>query len=229
MSHTNFLQLPFHFYPEALLQDLHQCQSLQWAAHFHREDYSGEWSSISLRSTSGAITDIHSHAGMPFQDTPLLKQTPYFSYVLQSFKCPLEGVRLLKLKSGAIIKPHKDIGASYEEGNLRIHVPVITHPEVEFLLDGMKLPMQAGECWYANFNLTHEVINNSPVDRVHLVIDALRNEWTDDLFAQQGFPVPPPPGQLDDTTKLMVIAELERQQNPALQELIDQLKAELGL
>ncbi|MBV7530605.1 aspartyl/asparaginyl beta-hydroxylase domain-containing protein [Chitinophaga sp. sic0106] len=229
MSHTNFLQLPFLFSPEALLQDLHHCLSQPWSPHFHQENYSGEWSSISLRSASGNSGDILSHAGQTFQNTALLQHTPYFSYILDCFKCPLEGVRLLQLKSGSTIKPHKDIAASYEEGNLRIHVPVITHPDVLFLLDGEKLPMQAGECWYANFNLTHEVINNSPVDRVHLVIDALRNEWTDELFEKEGFPVPPLPGQLDNTTKLQVIAELERQQNPALQELINQLKAEIGL
>lgn len=49
--------------------------------------------------------------------------------------------------------------------------------------------MQAGECWYANFDLPHSVKNNSPVSRVHLVIDALRNAWTDQLLAQAGFPV----------------------------------------
>ncbi|MBK7307467.1 MAG: aspartyl/asparaginyl beta-hydroxylase domain-containing protein [Chitinophagaceae bacterium] len=42
--------------------------------------------------------------------------------------------------------------------------------------------MQEGECWYMNFNLLHAINNNSSVNRVHLVIDALVNDWVKEIF-----------------------------------------------
>ncbi|WP_430404079.1 aspartyl/asparaginyl beta-hydroxylase domain-containing protein [Fluviicola sp.] len=45
-----------------------------------------------------------------------------------------------------------------------------------------RLIMLPGECWYTNVNFVHSVANRGTEDRVHLVIDGVRNEWTDELF-----------------------------------------------
>ena len=47
--------------------------------------------------------------------------------------------------------------------------------------------MQAGSAWYANINLPHSVQNKGKNDRIHLVIDCLRNDWSDKLFASMGY------------------------------------------
>jgi hypothetical protein len=47
--------------------------------------------------------------------------------------------------------------------------------------------MQPGECWYANFSLPHSVRNDGATDRVHLVVDGLRNPWSDDMFRVAGY------------------------------------------
>ncbi|MFB6456145.1 aspartyl/asparaginyl beta-hydroxylase domain-containing protein [Chitinophaga sp. Hz27] len=224
MAENRFLQLPYKFDPAAMQQDLQHCMALQWPTHFNQKDYIGEWNSISLRSASGRPQDISSFAGSVFKDTDLLQQTPYFSYILHQFNCPLEAVRLLRLGKDAMIKPHRDLDTGYKDGNVRIHIPVITHPEVIFMLDDVRLEMKAGECWYADFTYLHSVVNNSPVDRVHLVIDALRNDWTDELFSQQGFPLPSSQAVMDKNTLQLMIAELENHPTPN-QALIAQLKA----
>ena len=103
--------------------------------------------------------------------------------VLASFHCPLEAVRLLKLTAGSSIREHRDYKLGYEDGVLRFHIPVITSPDVAFFLEGRQIVMNPGECWYLNLNLPHHVDNHSTVDRIHLVIDAIVNDWVHDLLA----------------------------------------------
>ena len=104
--------------------------------------------------------------------------------MLAHFKCPLLAVRLLKLNAGAVIKEHRDAELSFEKGEIRLHIPVLTHDEVEFYLDKERMYLKEGECWYMNFNLPHSIINKSKINRIHLVIDATVNDWVKKLFAQ---------------------------------------------
>src|ERR1700740_3548350 len=139
-----FLRLPFDFHPAALLRDLRTCEASVWQAHFHAEDYSGSWTSIALRSASGASADILSHPGNGYRDTELLACCPYFTQILRAFECELESVRLLNLAPGSMIKEHSDPHTGYRHGVFRIHVPLATSDEVDFLIGGQRLMMQAG-------------------------------------------------------------------------------------
>ena len=67
---------------------------------------------------------------------------------------------------------------------MRIHIPVVTNPDVEFFLDGRRIIMGEGECWYLDLNLPHRVQNRGSTDRVHLVIDCQLNDWLRELIAQ---------------------------------------------
>ena len=42
--------------------------------------------------------------------------------------------------------------------------------------------MREGETWYFNVNFFHSVTNNSPLDRIHLVIDCVVNDWLRAFF-----------------------------------------------
>jgi hypothetical protein len=64
-----------------------------------------------------------------------------------------------------------------EGGDVRLHIPVVTNPSVEFYLAGRRVPMQAGECWYLDLSLPHRVQNLGASERVHLVIDCVLNDW----------------------------------------------------
>ncbi|MEM7086672.1 MAG: aspartyl/asparaginyl beta-hydroxylase domain-containing protein [Bacteroidota bacterium] len=88
-------------------------------------------------------------------------------------------VRFLILGPGGIIKEHAD---TFLSGRVvRLHIPVITNPEVEFNLDHQRQTWQEGEFWYGDFTLPHSVYNRSNTTRVHLVIDAAVDE---NLFKQ---------------------------------------------
>jgi Aspartyl/Asparaginyl beta-hydroxylase len=181
-----YLQLPFYFDAALLQQEVQHLAANRWKLHYQTLHYEGEWSALPLRSID-AITDnimISPQENAEYQDTIFLDECPYIKKLLQTFDCPLMAVRLLKLNAGAIIKEHRDHDLYFEKGEIRIHIPVITHEEVEIYLGKERLQLKEGECWYMNFNLPHAIQNNSPVNRIHLVIDARVNDWVKQLFAQ---------------------------------------------
>jgi hypothetical protein len=130
-------------------------------------------------------------ATAPFADTPVLAGCPYFQQVLAQFHCPLRSVRLLRLGPRSRIREHRDYNLGYEDGEVRIHVPVNTNPDVDFFVNGQKLPMDAGESWYINFNLPHRVVNRGTTPRIHLVVDCEVNDWLR-AFLPAEITAPPP-------------------------------------
>ena len=173
-------KLPFRFNPTRLKADLANIPPDAWIAHFNIHCYQGDWSGAALRSAGGVATQIYPDrmtAEESYANTALLDACPYFQEVLTNFKCPTEAVRLLKLTAGSQIREHRDYKLGYEDGEVRIHIPVVTCPEVEFFLAGETLEMNEGEAWYINVNLPHRVENRSSIDRVHLVIDCVVNDW----------------------------------------------------
>ncbi len=183
-----FFKLPFQFDEQRLSNDLKTCLSENWKAHFNSQDYEGSWTSIALRSPTGKADDILTFGNKNnYSDTPLLEKCNYFKKIIESFDCPKETVRLLRLSPNSVVKEHNDFQLGYEYGFFRLHIPIKTSSEVSFRVGGNEIPMTAGECWYANFHLPHSVANQSNVERIHLVIDCLRNDWSDKLFERIGF------------------------------------------
>jgi hypothetical protein len=177
------LRLPFHFDAERLKSDLARVAPDEWAPHYNAADYGGVWRGAALRSASGLTTDLRSVAG-EFQDTALLDRCRSFREVVGAFQCRVKSVRLLGLASGSFIREHSDHALDFEDGEARIHVPVLTNSGVEFYLSGERLLLDAGGAYYVNVNLPHRVNNHSDSERVHLVIDAEVNEWVRELFAK---------------------------------------------
>jgi hypothetical protein len=180
------LRLPFTFAPDLLARDLRKLSSVEWIRHFVKQNYDGDWSVIPLRGKAGAkhpVMMIYSDpAAKEFEDTPMLAGSPYFREVLDSFQCPLQAVRLMRLTPGSLIKEHADLELSVEEGTARIHVPVVTNAEVEFYLNRSRVVMEAGSAWYLRLSDPHSVHNKGATDRIHIVIDAVANDWVKDVL-----------------------------------------------
>jgi hypothetical protein len=179
------LKLPISFDPHCLQDDLQQVGADEWFRHFNKAYYEGQWSGVSLRSTNGLARQLYTdpQPDKLFIDTPVLSRCPYVRTALESFKCPVRGVRFLKLSPGSTIKEHEDFSLGLENNQLRMHVPVLTNTDVEFVLDGHRLEMKEGECWYLDLSLPHSVRNHGATDRVHLVIDCEVNEWLREIVA----------------------------------------------
>ncbi len=220
-----FFKLPFQFDEQRLLNDLEVCLSENWKKHFNSQDYEGSWTSIALRSPSGKSDDILTIANENgYFDTPLLAKCNYLKQIIESFDCPKEAVRLLRLSPNSVVKEHNDFQLGYEYGFFRLHIPIKTSPEISFRVGGNDIPMTAGECWYANFHLPHSVANRSNVERIHLVIDCLRNDWSDKLFESVGFDFAETEKvtQPDEATVRLMIERLKEMNTATADELIRQ-------
>ncbi|MFC3195911.1 aspartyl/asparaginyl beta-hydroxylase domain-containing protein [Marinicella sediminis] len=77
---------------------------------------------------------------------------------------------IIKLKAGGIIEAHQDKNFSLAHSH-RIHIPIITHEDVDFTVGDETVHIPVGEVVEINNRRMHSVHNNSPVDRVHLIVD----------------------------------------------------------
>lgn len=175
------LRLPLRFDPARLRADLERLESRAWTRHFVPANYEGEWSALPLRAPVGEthpIRMISAGNHWPgYADTELLGATPYFAEVLAGLRCTVGSARLMRLGPGSIIKEHRDLDLSAEDGHARLHIPIRTSPEVDFRVGGQPVAMAAGETWYLRLSEPHSVHNRGTTDRVHLVVDAAVNDW----------------------------------------------------
>jgi mannose-6-phosphate isomerase-like protein (cupin superfamily) len=162
-----------------------------WKPHYNEKQYEGSWTILPLRSINGSTESNISIQGsalqnnMAYKDTPLLRNCSYLQSVLHFFECEKLSVRLMKLDAGAIIKEHADYDMSFEDGEARFHIPVLTNPGVDFFIEDEKILMKEGECWYLNLSLKHRVNNFGDTSRIHLVIDCKVNHWIRNLLNEE--------------------------------------------
>jgi hypothetical protein len=131
-----------------------------------------------------------------------------------------------------MIKEHTDAELYYEKGQVRIHIPVITHDAVEFYLDKERMVLREGECWYMNFNLPHSIHNKSNINRIHLVIDAQVNDWVKTVFTSPGIVIKKEIEDVTDiydaATKKMMIERFREMNTDTSNKLADELEKELS-
>lgn len=182
---TDFLKLPFSFEESYLLSDLHFCLDFTWKSHFNISDYSGDWKIIALRSPTGAFSDINTHSQRSYSDTELMIHCKYFRHITDLLECEKEAVRLMSLAAGSTIKSHKDNALSYMDGDFRLHIPIQTEPEVKFYFNDSPIHMGLGETWYGDFGQVHRIEHTGSKARIHLVIDCVRNNWSDKVLLKR--------------------------------------------
>lgn len=180
------LKLPFYFDADRMKSEVELLSS--WIDHFLRRNYEGGWKAIPLRLPRHVtgLTPARAILAEPecedWVDSEFLRESHYFKEVLSAFWMPLHSVCLMKLTSGSVIKEHTDQGLDFEQGRVRLHIPVSTHDQVEFYLNDERVTMLEGECWYLRQSVPHRVTNHGPDDRIHLVIDGVVNDWCRQLF-----------------------------------------------
>ena len=194
-----------------------------WFPHLNERHYTGNWSVLSLRSPGGNSKTITADLmnESDFIDTPLMQRFSSVQKLVGNLHCPVMSVRLLNLKAGAIIKPHRDFDLCFEKGEARIHVPVFTNPDVQFFIEEDRLPLKEGEIWYIYANLKHSVCNQGTTDRIHLVIDCTVNEWLREIFEQGEKVMTEEKINLNEIQK--VIQELRLQNTAMSNKLADEL------
>ncbi len=207
--------------------------SASWMMHYQKTQYEGEWSALPLRSVGGAIDNVlvENHTPVPFADTDLMEFCPYLKEVTETIQCPKNAIRLLKMEPGSVVKEHTDRDFNFENGEARIHIPIYTHPLVEFYLDGERMVLAEGDCWYMNFNLPHRLANPSPIRRIHLVIDCLVNDWLREVFDSPACPVKsviPAPELYSVADKRQIISSLRALNTPTSLQMAESMESEIA-
>ena len=114
----------------------------------------------------------------------LNKLKPYLDEIIAQVKnfygyknLKLTNELFTELQKGGIIPEHTDDGKLLTTHH-RIHIPLVSDPAVKFTLDHKDYYLEPGHGYEINNQLTHEVRNESNIDRIHMIIDL--KEWKDD-------------------------------------------------
>ena len=87
-----------------------------------------------------------------WKNTNDLEKSAYLKEIVEFFQqhTKVTLVRLLRLGAGEIVKEHTDptLGLEIEDSVVRLTIPIVSPPEVEFYLNHELVPMKPGECWY---------------------------------------------------------------------------------
>ncbi|MFO1428173.1 MAG: aspartyl/asparaginyl beta-hydroxylase domain-containing protein, partial [Steroidobacteraceae bacterium] len=159
-----FYRLPVRFDAARLAAEVEALPPEAWQEHPNRIPGN---SSVRLVSVGGGEND---DVNGPMQPTPHLARMPYVRQVLSSFGVVWSRSRLMRLAPGAEVPEHSDINHHWFY-RVRVHIPVITRPEVAFWCERERVHMAAGEAWIFDAWRQHRVENGSGVARVHLVAD----------------------------------------------------------
>jgi DNA-binding phage protein len=178
-----YSRLPLRCNLSPLLKALQRIPADAWQGHFNSAYYQGDWSGVALISAEDAPLPLAPGFGTP-RRSAWWQSEPAWHEVLGNFKSSLRSARLLRLGAGSIIHEHCDHDLGQPGSDLRLHIPLLSPPGVEFLLDGQQVSMQPGECWFLDLSRPHRVSNSSSLPRVHLVLDCLPQEWLLQAIAQ---------------------------------------------
>lgn len=82
-------------------------------------------------------------------------QDERWQMALRDWPLEIVSARLLRLGPGGRIHEHRDYDLGGPDADLRLHVPLLSAPGVDFWLDGQIMPMAAGECWFLDLARPH--------------------------------------------------------------------------
>lgn len=179
------IRLPVRFCADTLVEQVNALPRSAWVPH--PQGLAGN-DAVRLVSPNGQATDLWGGVMAP---TEYLNACPYIMEVMAELGAVWGRSRLMGLAAGATVPGHID-SHYYWRTHVRIHVPVITNPEVKFTVGGQTVHMEPGECWTFDSFQRHEVVNGGSEHRVHLVLDTVGGGHLWDLIEQAQSDAQPP-------------------------------------
>lgn len=182
-----FLQLPISFDAAALAAEIDALGEASWQPH--PQGFPGN-SAIPLVAPGGdASSELVSG---PMRPTPELLACPMLMQTMAAIGGVWGRSRLMRLSGKAEVQAHVDIDYYWRE-HVRVHVPIVTQPEVRFECGDAAINMAAGECWLFDTWSRHRVINSAERSRTHLVADTVGGPGFWNLVAGARVPEGAPP------------------------------------
>jgi len=178
---------PFKFDVEKMRQEYEFIKNEKFLEHYD-PTLSRDWTTLPLVSKAGEAINAESQRVASYEDmkrTDICERLPYFTEILDNFKCPHGRIRISRLGPGAEIRVHRDIKeevANVAFGRVRLHVPIYTNDKLVFSVGGERIRMVPGRLYYADFSKKHYVRNEGSTERVHLMLDLLVNDWLTQFF-----------------------------------------------
>ncbi|UZE12180.1 aspartyl/asparaginyl beta-hydroxylase domain-containing protein [Pseudomonas sp. B21-053] len=191
MSRAAFSRLPVTVDLPLLLQALAAIGEDEWHGHFNTAYFAGDWSGVALISAADALTELSPGLGEPQVRAPWRRDVRW-QQGLRDLPLDIVSARLLRLGPNGQIHEHRDYDLGEPGADLRLHIPLLSPPQVDFMLDGQRMPMAAGECWFLDLSRPHRVDNRDCSARVHLVLDCRPGPWLEQAIIE-GLPTTPAP------------------------------------
>lgn len=195
MISENACKLDFEINADVLKDELYALEKLPW---FKESPYiadnvpglnttvyhSGNWQVISLRSLGGDAerTDPGGPNIDEYEDTRWMQNTPYIKSIISHFNGAVRTVRLSSMGEGMKIARHCDTFVGLQYGQIRLHIPVETNPDVTVQIDEESFHWSEGELWFGDFAKPHSVVNGGSTRRVHLIFDVYITDYVLSLF-----------------------------------------------
>lgn len=176
-----FYRLPLRFDVERLRAEVAALPTDAWVRH--PNDIKGNSAARLISVEGGENDDVNGR----MQATPHLQRSPYTRQILASFGVVWSRSRLLRLAPGATVPEHADINYHWFT-RVRLHIPIVTRPEVRFYCGDQSVHMAAGEAWVFDNWRTHRVENFTSDERIHLVADTSGSAAFWRLVAQSDSP-----------------------------------------
>jgi uncharacterized protein (TIGR03032 family) len=108
----------------------------------------------------------------PMQPTPALARLPYTRQVLAGLITTIGRTRFMRIEHETELHAHVDTNF-YWWNHLRVHVPVVTTPDVVFEVGGEAVHMAPDDVWVFDTWRRHRVVNPADAPRIHLVVDTV--------------------------------------------------------
>jgi uncharacterized protein (TIGR03032 family) len=162
-----FVRLPFAVDTDELTREIDALDPSAWKDH--PEGAVGN-TAVPLVAANGDPGD-DAVAG-PMLPTPHLAALPYTRRVMGALDSVIGRSRLMRIPEEGDLYEHVDV-AYYWRDHLRVHVPVVTDPSVQFMCGAESVHMGAGEVWIFDTWRRHKVVNPAKFPRTHLVIDTV--------------------------------------------------------
>jgi hypothetical protein len=160
----HFYRLPVRFDVDRLRIEVEALPADAWSRH--PSEYEGN-TAARLITVDGGQNDLTAGEMRP---TPALAASPYIQQVLASFSTVWSRSRLMLIEGGGSVPQHSDMNHHWFY-RVRVHIPVITRPEVRFHCADQSVHMAAGEAWIFDNWREHKVLNPTTDARIHLVAD----------------------------------------------------------
>lgn len=170
-----FLKLPIRFDAEALAAEVRALPPAAWTPH--PTGFVGN-EAVRLITPNGEPLDAIEG---PMAPTEWLERCGYIREIMGHLGAVWGRSRLMGLAAGGEVPPHIDINY-YWRTHLRIHIPVITNPDVNFTCGGETVHMEPGSCWIFDSFRSHDVQNKGTEQRIHLVLDTVGGGLMPDLI-----------------------------------------------